>query len=87
MWLGVNLHHLSQLDVGPPFNDDLEDSVDHVGIDLRIRDEFTQDWVYYLGISAGRNFNVTDCTSCWDDGGAEVDTMLFIGVQKKVFSW
>ena len=87
LWLGVNYHHLSQLDAGPPFNEEDEDSLDHVGFDLMVRDEFALDWAYYFGVGVGRNFNITDSESRWNDGGAEADTMLFIGVQKRLYSW
>ena len=87
LWLGLNFHHISQFDAGPPFNEEDEDAVDHLGVNLTLRDQFAEDWEYYLGVSLGRNFNVTDCSNCWNDGGAEIDSMLFIGVQKKIYEF
>ena len=84
--LGVNFHHLSQFDAGPPFNENDEDAVDHAGLHVMAR-EVINDWELYGGISFGRNFNMTECSKCWNDGGAEIDTLLFIGVQKSVYSW
>lgn len=86
LWLGGNFTHLSQLDAGPPFNENDEDSVDHLGIDLTLR-YLQGDWAWYAGVSAGRNFNVTDCSKCWNDGGAEVDTLLKFGFQKRLYKW
>lgn len=84
--IGTNWHHISQLDAGPPFNNDREDSVDHIGFHLMARTKFGT-WEFYSGISAGRNTNLFSCKNCWDDGNAKVDTLLFFGIQKKVWSW
>lgn len=87
IWAGFNFNHVSQLDAGPPFNEKDEDAVDHLGIHAMLRDQFADDWEYFAGISLGRNFNVTDCTQCWNDGDAEIDSLIFVGVQKRLYSW
>ena len=85
--IGPTLNHLSQLDAGCPSEcGGDEDSVDHLGLRLLAR-ETINGWEVYGGVSFGRNFNLTSSSNKWNDGGAEIDTLLFIGVQKSVYSW
>lgn len=86
LWVGANWTHVSQLDEGPPFNDRDEDSVDHIGVDLMLREQFQDDWEGYMSLSFGRNYNLTGC-DCWDDGGAEVDTVLTFGLRKRLYTF
>ena len=87
LWLGAGVTHVSQLDAGYPFNDNYEDSVDHVGLSAEVRFGISDRSYWHFGISAGQNTVLTGCTCTWDDGGAEVDTMLTFGFMYKVGSW
>lgn len=85
--IGLNYNHLSQLDAGPPFNDRDEDAVDHVGLHLLGRGALAPGWELFAGISAGRNYNMTGCDRCWNDGDAKIDTLFFMGIQKQIYKW
>ena len=86
LYLNTNWIHVSQLDAGPPFNDNIEDAVDHVGIGIEMRFGHTDNGYFFSGLSAGRNFNITGC-GCWNDGGAEVDTVVTFGYEFKLIEW
>lgn len=87
LWLGGNLTHLSQLDAGYPFNENHEDSVDHIGLSAEIRTTFHPDVYLYIGLSAGTNTILTDCACDWNDGGAEIDTKVEFGFKWKAVEW
>ena len=87
LWLGANLTHLSQLDAGYPFNDNLEDSVDHIGLSAEIRGDIGNGFYWYIEGSAGQNKVLTDCACTWNDGGAEIDTKIEFGLKFKALEF
>ena len=86
LWGGINFDHLSQLDAGSPFNNNNEDSVDHLGLFGEVRYPYEKGYLYF-GISLGRNDNFFGCSKCWDDGGAEIDTRVYLGYSILLKRW
>lgn len=87
LWVGGNWDHVSHVDVGPPFNDDDESSVDHLGIHLEVRTIITPQSHWTFGISLGENSNWTGASIPWDDGGAAIGSRLYIEYNHKLLEF
>ena len=81
VYVGTNWTHVSQVNVGPPFNDKMESSVDHLGIHAEIRWTSGPEWT--AGISTGKNMNITGSSIPWNDGSG-IGSTLYIKASWKI---
>lgn len=86
LWTGFNWDHVSQLDVGPPWNDDPESSVDHLGVHVEAHMFITDNARWIVGVSLGNNTNLTGASYEWEDGDG-IGTRLYLTYNRRLLKW
>ena len=79
VYVGVQWVHLSNLDAGPPFNDDYEDHVDHAGVVV----EFIRDYNYSIAF-ASVGIGVTRSARGWDCSGCSLPSSIQMGIKWRI---
>lgn len=83
VYVGTAWTHLSNFDAGPGYNDEREDSADHVGIDIEYQYHL-EHMYFFSSIGVGKSRVATKHQTGWDCSGCSYPAALRFGWKMRI---
>lgn len=85
VYAGPHWTHLSNVDSGPPFNNNYEDDADHLGVDVEYQYHSAPDQYFFMSVGVGYSRVNTKNQSGWDCSGCKLPSTLRLGYKWRIY--